>query len=158
VLECTLPTKIRIHPIYTIQCVNGQKHDVRHDELFITRDRATTWDRTGKISTESSLLDATDRLDAHAIGGVYPEHRILQWKSLDASQFKLSTMVTSLKDFKLQSDSIVELKDLMNRISTSITGASKTGLLKLPGISDLSHHQPPSVTFGCRHHLTPNMK
>jgi hypothetical protein len=47
-------------------------------------------------------------------------------------------MVTSLKDFKLQSDSIVELKDLMNRISTSITGASKTGLLKLPAISDLS--------------------
>jgi hypothetical protein len=138
ILECTLPTKIHIHPIYTIKCVYGQMHDVRHNELFITRDRATTWDRTGKISTDSSLLDTTDRLDAHAIGGTYPEHRIIQWKSLDASQFKLSTIVTSLKEFKLQSNSIVELKDMMNRISTSITGASKTGLLKLPAISDLS--------------------
>lgn len=138
ILECTMPTKLRVQPIYTIKCANGQTHDVRHPELFITKDCVTTWDRTGKITSESSLLGATDRLDTDAIGGKYPQHQILQWKNLDPSEFKLNNLHTSIKEFKLDSDSIVELKDLMNVLSSAVTGASKTGILKLPAIKDLS--------------------
>jgi hypothetical protein len=87
------PARLRVQPIYTVKCTNGQTHDVCHSELFITKDRATTWDRTGIITSESSLLDATDRLDTHAIGGKYPEHQILQWKNLDPSEFKLKTFI-----------------------------------------------------------------
>jgi hypothetical protein len=143
VLKCSEPTRLRVQPIYTIRCLNGQTHDVRHSQLFITKDRATTWNRTGRITSESSLLDATNRLDAHAIGGKYPEHQILQWKNLDPSQFKLNNLQTSIKDFKLDSDSIVELKDLMAVLSSAVTGASKTGILKLPSIKNLS----PSVSI-----------
>jgi hypothetical protein len=49
ILKCTEPTRLRVQPIYMVnKCTNGQTHDVCHSELFITKDRATTWEEPEK--------------------------------------------------------------------------------------------------------------
>ena len=69
VIETTLPTILRRQPIYHIKCSNDQEHDVRHDELFISKSDALALDHDGFIRSTGSVLSASDHLDLHAING-----------------------------------------------------------------------------------------
>ena len=140
VIECTMPTHVRRQPIYHIKCsgTTGQEYDVRHDDLFISKSSALRLDRNGVIRSTGSVLSATDQLDLHATDGNFSKQDGVLWKSLNSSEFKLANLQTAIEKIALQSDSIVEIKRIHDSISTAITGASKTGLLRLPSILELS--------------------
>lgn len=138
ILETTMPTLLRRNPIYHFQCENGQEYDDRHDKLFISKEEALEIDPTGVIRSSRSPTTALEDLDLTAIDSNLPNHIKRQWEQLDPEKFKLATLSTSIKDYKLSNDSIVAIKRLMDFLSQSVTGASKTGLLKLPSIRDLT--------------------
>jgi hypothetical protein len=132
------PNLLQREPIYSIEMQNGQTHSARHDELFITKNKALTLDQNGVIRSSQSITTASDQLDLTAIGESYPSIITQQWANLNPEKFKLATLQTNIKDYKLVDDSIVSIKRLMDFLSSSITGASTTGLLSLPAIMDLS--------------------
>jgi len=138
ILEVTPPTPIRRQPNYFVRCQNGQTHSVSHTDLFLSRERATEIDLDGRITSDPDLFSATDRMDLYAIEGLFTTQQAIQWKALDGTQFKISTLQTALKDLKLETDSILELQSLHDSISTAIAGASTNGLLKLPSLQELS--------------------
>ena len=138
ILETTMPTLLRRMPIYHFKCENGQEYDDRHDKLFISKEEALEIDPNGVIRSSRSPTTALEDLDLTAIDSDLPDHIKKQWEQLDPEKFKLATLSTSIKDYKLSNDSIVAIKRLMNFLSQSVTGASKTGLLKLPSIRDLT--------------------
>ena len=140
IMECALPTLIRRQPIYHVKCAGfaEAEYDVHHDDLFIPKSTALTLDEDGIIRSSGSVLSATDRLDLHATDGNFLPQDAVLWTSLDSSQFKLATLQTAIDKITLHSDSIVEIKRLHDSISTAITGASKTGLLRLPSLLDLT--------------------
>jgi hypothetical protein len=127
-------------PVYTIICNDGgQENIVLHNQLFISEDTATQWDTEDRITSDMNLLSATDQMDLYAMGpSPYTTSQATQWANMDGSKFKLATLQTALKDITLDSDSLVELKRLHAILSAGITGASTTGLLALPQLSELS--------------------
>lgn len=139
------PTDIRKEPVYTVKCIdNGQQAIVTHYDIFVAKDVATSWDQVdGRITSDMAILTATDRMDLYAIEGAYTADQAVQWANLDASKFKLATLQTALKDVVLESDSLMELKNLHDIITSGITGASTTGLLTLPSI----HHLSPTASI-----------
>jgi hypothetical protein len=142
VMKCDPPNANRRMPVYTVICNDGgQENIVLHDQLFISEseDTATQWDREDRITSDMNLLSATDRMDLYAMGpSPYTTAQATQWANMDGSKFKLATLQTALKDITLDSDSLVELKRLHAILSAGITGASTTGLLALPKLSELS--------------------
>jgi hypothetical protein len=133
------PNLLQREPIYSIEMQNGQTHSARHDELFITKNKALSLDQNGVIRSNKSITTASDQLDLTAIGESYTPIITQQWANLNPEKFKkLPTPQTNIKEYKLADDSIVYMKCLMDFLSSSITGASTTGLLRLPAIMDLS--------------------
>ena len=76
VLEVTEPTLIRRQPIYTVQMTSGTRigatYKVRHDDLYLSKDKATELDRYGILKANSSILTASSKLDLAAIDDVSP--------------------------------------------------------------------------------------
>eukprot|EP00956_Cyclotella_meneghiniana_P029670 scaffold72643_cov58-Cyclotella_meneghiniana.AAC.1 len=138
IVETTLPTILRRQPIYHIKCSNDQEHDVRHDELFISKSDALALDHDGFIRSTGSVLSASDHLDLHAIDGPHSPENAAVWASLNPEKFKLHNLKTHLKDFALPDDSIVSLVYAYDFLSGAITAASTTGIVRLPDISALS--------------------
>jgi hypothetical protein len=77
-------------------------------------------------------------MDLYAIDGPFTTQQAIQWKALDGKDFKVDTLGTRLKDVKLESDSILELQNFHDILSTAIVGASTNGLLKLPTLQELA--------------------
>ena len=72
IVQVEKPKLLRRHPIYHVELSNGKTHDVRHDELFITKDEATQLSPTGKITARQSILTtASSQLDLACIGNQY---------------------------------------------------------------------------------------
>jgi hypothetical protein len=68
---------------------NGQTHSARHDELFITKNKALSLDQNGVIRSNKSITTASDQLDLTAIGESYPPIITQQWANLNPEKFKL---------------------------------------------------------------------
>ena len=141
VLEVTEPTLIRRQPIYTVQMTSGTRigvtYEVRHDDLYISKDKATELDRYGILKASSSILTASSKLDLAAIDDVSPL-QLQQWNAMNGEKFRFGTFQDSIKTLSLDSDSIVAIQQFHEALSTSMTAASKGGLLTLPDLINLS--------------------
>ena len=123
ILEVTKPGLLRRQPIYHVKCDNGQVYDVWHDDIFISKDAATRFDRHGHLLSHSNL-SASSQLDMTANGGNVSPEKMAQYQALDSSQVKLSTFQTSIDSLVLADDFIViTLKEIswfaLHRCSTS---------------------------------------
>lgn len=144
ILETTRPTLMRRQPIYLAQlCTSGKQHEVRHDDLFITKDKATSLDQTGIINANTSVLTATDRLDMHALGGKISPAHMQRWSSMRSDTFKFSNFQTALDSLSLEGDSLIDIKSLHESLSIMLTSASKGATFSLPPLNELT----PTITL-----------
>jgi hypothetical protein len=143
IMEVTKPTLIHRLPIDHIKYKHGNEHDVPRADLFISEDAATKLDVNCLISANRSILTVSSWLDLVAIGGTASPDEMEMWEVLNRGHFNQSTFQTAIENLTLQDDSIVTLKRFHKSLSTSITAARKTGVLRLPNLTDLG----PSITI-----------
>jgi hypothetical protein len=103
IVQVEKPKLLRRHPIYHVELSNGKTHDVRHDELFITKDEATQLSPTGMITARQSILTtASSQLDLACIGNQYLPQQIKLWESMNSEKFKLSNFRTAINSIVLK--------------------------------------------------------